>query len=267
MRRAAVFSAIFAVLLAVPALAGGYGTQLEAAVVSVLDRLGVTSGGTYTPPSAGTPTLQEVTTEGATTNKALTLSGAVTIDGQDLTIAGSGHVILKDPTEATMLDLDGGTGHISTAGNLLTGYAVRLYNTANFDLASGSGGTVVTWDSELFDFGSLHDTGSNTERITIPAALDGRVVSVFANVEFVAHATGVRALLVQQFNSSNTMLRYIGFESQPTVSTGDAMLSCGGVTQVSTGDYFRVVCWQTSGTTTADVLGGEDYSSFTLIVH
>lgn len=49
---------------------------------------------------------------------------------------------------------------------------VRLTGSAVQSISTGTD-TTVTWNTETYDTDGFHDTGSNTDRITIPSGLDG----------------------------------------------------------------------------------------------
>ena len=76
----------------------------------------------------------------------------------------------------------------------LTAYGCVLLRTATQSISDATD-TAVTFPSgsvtEVLDTNTFHDTGSNTDRITIPTGGDGWY-DIGATVEFVANATGHR---------------------------------------------------------------------------
>lgn len=71
---------------------------------------------------------------------------------------------------------------------------VRVYNSADLTVVSGSEFT-VTFDTDLVDLGALHNTGSNTERITAGTGQAGWYL-VGASLIWDSNATGLRRLRI-----------------------------------------------------------------------
>jgi hypothetical protein len=140
----------------------------------------------------------------------------------------------------------------STSGLALTsGLAVRAYNTANLSVGSGSA-TALTFSSERRDDGGLHDTSSNTDRLTAQA--DGWYF-IWGNTEFAVSGTGVRALSIRLNVGAtviaNQMIVAQGTYNQPVI------VSC--LYYLSTGDYVRLFAFQDSGGS-LNVLASGNYS-------
>lgn len=110
---------------------------------------------------------------------------------------------------------------------------------------------VPTWNTELYDIGSMHDTGSNTERITIGE--DGTyTVSVSLNL----NDSGVAdlsdgdwfELVLQRFNSGASLQNAWSVSE----SLGAEELVFMAITQTiycSSGDYFRIIINEESSDT------------------
>lgn len=105
---------------------------------------------------------------------------------------------------------------------------------------NNSTATLLTWDSEDFDTDTIHDTSSNTSRLTATTA--GKYLLI-ANIVFSSNNTGNRQILIYKNGSS----------------TGDSLLwgnSGGGEDQtlftslydLSSSDYLECYVWQDSGT-------------------
>ena len=56
--------------------------------------------------------------------------------------------------------------------------ACRAYNNANISIsnAAAAPGTAITLNSERFDNAAIHDTGSNTSRLTVPSGAGGKYI-------------------------------------------------------------------------------------------
>jgi hypothetical protein len=120
-----------------------------------------------------------------------------------------------------------------------------LYKSTNQTLTTATA-TNVTWDSEEYDTNDFHSTSSNTSRITIPAGVTK--VKLSAMVAF--------------SNSSTTGARYLAFRKNGSDFIGGGRITIAGtsspvganllhietpVVVVTTGDYFEVRVWQSSG--------------------
>lgn len=153
-------------------------------------------------------------------------------------------MVYTTPTTAT-------AGNVATAASWNTSVrdnieflhdppAARVYNSVNLSIPHNTA-TALTFNSERYDNDNIHDTGSNTSRLTCRTA--GKY-HCFASVDFASHSGGERYLL----------LRLNG--TTPIVSqTSPAMITSGLPTDlhVSTdyplivGDYIEVVVWQATG--------------------
>lgn len=116
----------------------------------------------------------------------------------------------------------------------------RVYNSANLSTTSGVSFT-VTLNSERWDTDTMHDTGSNTERIKATTA--GRYLFV-AQIEFAANATGYRQLAIQ--HSAAAVNVALAVESGPTASLA-TVLNAATFYPMTATEYVYVVTHQTSG--------------------
>lgn len=104
--------------------------------------------------------------------------------------------------------------------------------TANFSSA-----TAITWDTETYDVGGWHDTGSNTSRLTVPSGVTHVRLTGQVALNLIANSS----VVYLQITTSNgaTTLPIIG---PRTVSSGDQQLHVSsGPLAVSAGDYFELV--------------------------
>lgn len=142
---------------------------------------------------------------------------------------------------------------ISPSGIVLPfGLGVRVYNSASLSIPSGSA-TALTFNSERTDVGGLHDTSSNTDRLTAQA--DGLYV-IWGNAEFAVNGTGVRSLSVRlnagATSIANQMVVAQGTYNQPVVVSSAPY-------PLSVGDYVRLFAFQDSGNS-LNVLATGNYS-------
>jgi len=146
---------------------------------------------------------------------------------------------------------------ITAAGhNAVTDPPRCRVNDSNATTSITTSGTpqVVTFDTEVWDFGGLHSTSVNTGRITVPSDAGG-TYDIGGHVQFAANATGYREL----------QLRVNG---TTTIATNRVMnLGAGDATRVTihtsyllaVGDYVELLVVQSSGGA-LNYSGGLSYS-------
>lgn len=125
-------------------------------------------------------------------------------------------------------------------------FSCKVDKSATQNIGSGGSGTAVTFDTERYDNGSLHDTVTNPARITIPTDGDIGVWHIFGSVGWDANATGVRIL--QIVKNGSTIL------SQSVVPGVNSATYGGNVQPAyvidrnpSVGDYYELWVLQDSG--------------------
>jgi hypothetical protein len=108
----------------------------------------------------------------------------------------------------------------------------------------GTSATALTFDSEEWDTDSLHDTGSNTERLTVPAGMGGKWLVTAQTHSFPASANlrvfmgiAVNGTVVHQWENDDT---------------NDAYIAIPGtfVLDLSAGDYVSFVVKTQAGSAT-----------------
>lgn len=112
-------------------------------------------------------------------------------------------------------------------------------------IANGSTGVAITWDTDVYDPLNMHDTGTNTDRITIPTGYGG-TYQVCISYGFASNATGRRGLYVG-LNSSTSIWAQSGAMVLPPYNGASVRLSVSTVCQLADGDYVRAICFQESG--------------------
>lgn len=122
--------------------------------------------------------------------------------------------------------------------------AVNIGGVAGGDLLTG--GTLMTWDSEVYDTDNFHDNASNPGRLTIPPSIGGAAVVLTANIFHTAI-------------SAASQTSFLSFRKNGTAAVPGNVYSAGNIVEVATsgttssiqiqsapinvvaGDYFE--CW------------------------
>lgn len=108
--------------------------------------------------------------------------------------------------------------------------------------ANYSAGAVVTWDTETYDVGGWHDTGSNTSRLTVPSGVTHVRITGQVAVEAVA-SNSASYLYVIKNGDNNVATRHINLPRASPAFTngGDHFVNlASGPLAVSPGDYFEL---------------------------
>ena len=116
--------------------------------------------------------------------------------------------------------------------------AARVFNSGNISCGDGTF-TTLTFDSETFDTDTIHNTGSNTSRLTATTA---GIYVVTGHATFDANATGRRALEIRLDNTSSLALQ--------TVASPGAVnheLSVTTIYALTAGQYVELRAFQNSG--------------------
>ena len=99
----------------------------------------------------------------------------------------------------------------------------------------------MTFDSERWDTNALHDTSSNTSRLTAP--VDGRY-HIFGHVDFDSAAGGFRRVVIRVNGAGN---EEIAVQTGPGDALHDTVLSVSTHYELMAGDYVELVVCQDSG--------------------
>lgn len=122
----------------------------------------------------------------------------------------------------------------------------RVYSSSTFSHNSSGGTLAVTFDSERFDGSSMHDTSSNTSRITIPT--DGAGKYLFGgSVSFAANATGGRSVNVRMDGA--TIVAAGPNVSAASMDANIAQLTISTMYQMNAAQYAELTAYQSSGGT------------------
>lgn len=116
--------------------------------------------------------------------------------------------------------------------------------------------TALTFNTELADNDGMHDTASNTSRLTVKTA--GRY-EVGAIAVFAVSAGGTyRLMYLKRFNSAGVLQETFGAARE---AFGTAILNATALTQVvcAVGDYFELHMMQDSGGALSTSIPGGTY--------
>ena len=121
--------------------------------------------------------------------------------------------------------------------------------------------TELAFDEEDFDTDGFHDTGSNTERMTIPAGLGGTYI-VHANTgsHTAAGSDDRIRFIVNGTTIPSTQERFGGLSSSVNFSTS-------AIVNLNSGDYIETQVYQTSGgdLSYGDASERRDTSEFSIV--
>src|SRR5436190_1272229 len=107
--------------------------------------------------------------------------------------------------------------------------------------------TAISWPTELRDTDTIHDTVTNNSRLTIPSALNGKLVIVSASsrVDNVSNlGEGVKATIRK--NGSESYDGFGEYATQGIFSTNEYFYVSTQPIIVATNDYFELFVQDTS---------------------
>lgn len=102
--------------------------------------------------------------------------------------------------------------------------------------------TDVTWGTDISDTWGMHDTVSNTERVTIPKA--GRYLCI-GIASWAANATGQRQMYLEEVGSLNKIFAYD--QVSPSGASLQTRHLTGTALELEKDVYIKMVVRQTSG--------------------
>lgn len=121
------------------------------------------------------------------------------------------------------------------SGKMVVSEYALAYKTATAQSITGTP-AAVTFNSEASDKILSHSTSSDTSRFTVGAVFNGRYARFSASVDLSATATATGTALANRGGSS-----FPGAGASTGASAGDTTVGFfGGISQVSTGQYFEV---------------------------
>ena len=119
--------------------------------------------------------------------------------------------------------------------------AARVYHNANQTFTSGLYASVA-FNSEVFDFGNLHDTVTNNSRITVPTDYDGYWF-VLASWRWSSPSVAVASNYLEGFLTLNgTAFAQDTRPPNPAGGGSTTGVTLTGLTYATAGDYFQLFC-------------------------
>lgn len=211
-------------------------------------------------PAAGTGTAYEGRTGSADTGSIsyntptfvtatpYTRPAAAGVAGQPINFVANYAVV--DP-----LLIDPTTGKTDPAGST-SRFRAKATRGSAYSTTSGSA-VALPFDTEDFDNGGLHDTGSNTDRLTVPTGGDVGMWLVVGFVEWAANANGLRSVALNRagttkaqqidkpFDGINTVSQIVvALENAPSVSSSwslNVFQDSGGNLNINASSWFAAI--------------------------
>jgi len=163
-------------------------------------------------------------------------TGATGATGATGPTGATGATGATGPTGAT-----GATGPTGATGASAADHSARVFNDANQSLADGTG-TTLTFNQERYDTDAMHDTTSNTSRITITSGAGAGKYLIGGCFEFAANATGIRLVLIN-LNGTTTIANI----TQNAASSFGTVICLTTAYSFSVDDYVELQVFQNSG--------------------
>lgn len=116
----------------------------------------------------------------------------------------------------------------------------RARNSAAISHTSSGNYQALTFNSERVDVGSMHDTSTNTSRLTVPTG-GGGFYMIGGTIEFAANSTGRRGIQVR-LNGTTVLAR-----NEAGSQTTDYPITISTGYQLAAGDYVELMGLQASG--------------------
>lgn len=158
----------------------------------------------------------------------VTLTGTQTLTNKTLTSPTINSPTITSPTISS--------GQLTSSSQ----YRAKAYNAGAFSVPDAEL-TAVTLDTEAFDVGSLHDTGTNTTRMTVPTGGAG-VWIITGQVSFASNATGIRLAAIRKNGTT-----YIGLERRTTINGDQTDVQVFAIDTAADAAYYELIAYQTSG--------------------
>ena len=116
--------------------------------------------------------------------------------------------------------------------------SARVYNDADIAVANNSNVT-LTFNKERWDTDTIHDTSTNTGRLTCKTA---GIYHIYASVAFASNATGYRYINIRL--NGSTMIATLGHTE---VAASNENMSISTEYSLAVNDYVELVVYQNSG--------------------
>ena len=171
---------------------------------------------------------------------------AILVSGIMLAMGVALWPILARAGDLTITSGGGGTVTFSS-GNAEIG--ARAYNTANISIPDTTA-TLLTFDSERWDTDTIHDTSTNTGRLTAKTA--GKYL-ITGSVEYASNNTGMRTIWIQVNGTAIAQDRVQSVQSDVT------RMTIATVYSLAVNDYVELGVRHTAGTN-VNIVAGSAYS-------
>lgn len=176
-------------------------------------------------------------------------------------LAADADTLDSAPDGTTYKKVTGVVSSLITPASSTTRRRCRVYHSADQSIGN-SAATTLDFDSESWDVGGLHSTGTNPSRITIPAGMDVEALQFMAHVEWAANGTGYRQLNIIK----NGTLFAPGSKVAAVVGGGVTTQQLVVIDNAPTAtDYYQVQVLQTSGGNLNANGSGPNGSNFAVI--
>ena len=116
--------------------------------------------------------------------------------------------------------------------------SARVYNDADIAVANNSNVT-LTFNKERWDTDTIHDTSTNTGRLTCKTA---GIYHIYASVAFASNATGYRYINIRL--NGSTMIATLGHTE---VAASNENMSISTEYSLAVNDYVELLVYQNSG--------------------
>lgn len=117
----------------------------------------------------------------------------------------------------------------------------RVRNSANISHTTSGAYQALTFNSERVDVGAMHDTTTNTGRLTVPSG-GGGFYAIGGCIEFAADSTGRRGIQIRL--NGSTVIARVEFAN---IGANDHAISIATQSQLAAGDYVELMGFQASG--------------------
>lgn len=162
----------------------------------------------------------------------------------------------------------GGNSRKITAANLAAGLKAvgfrgcLAYNSADRTGLNQTAGGVLTFNSESYDTDSIHDTSSNTSRLTVPTGVTYVRLSYAISAQNVTGGADCFAAVKKNGSFMTIGAPSVVLDAQS--STIPRVAATSPILAVTAGDYFELD-WQTTGDTASDVLSAGTWFAMEII--
>jgi hypothetical protein len=175
---------------------------------------------------------------------AFTLGTANSAGAASTAVASDSTLLVFDTTTPAATAATGSVGSATTAprrDHVHAGYNIScgVYHNATISVANATQ-TALSFNSEVWDTDSMHDTSTNNSRVTFKTA---GIYAVNANVQWANNTTGKREAFIK-INGTSTIL---GNTEIGDATGGSLPQNIGVVYEFDADDYVEVIVYQNSG--------------------